>query len=82
MPLQYKFPIKHIAILRRFKIGSHDVAMCDTASPCSALIDTGTSSIWMPFSYGIALLFILSDEVSTLKMYALRLSFSGNSEVN
>jgi hypothetical protein len=36
----------------------------------------------MPFAHGIALMHILSDEVSTLKMYALRISFGGNSEVN
>jgi hypothetical protein len=82
MPLQYQLSSKRIAILRRFKFGLRDGAMCDTASPCSAIIDTGATSIWMPFSYGISLLVILSEYVSTLKMYALRLSFSGNSEVN
>jgi hypothetical protein len=36
----------------------------------------------MPFSHGTALLVILSDEVSILQMYAIRLFFCGNPEVN
>jgi hypothetical protein len=39
-----------------------------------------TPSIWMPFSHGVSLKAILSEFVSTLKMYALRLSFGGNSK--
>jgi len=84
MPIQYQLSSNHIAILRRFKFGSHDVGRCDdkAVSPCSALIDTGTTSIWVPLSEGISLMVILSESVSTLKMYAFRHSFGGNSEVN
>jgi len=84
MPLQYQLSSKHIAILRRFKFGSHDIGRCydKAVSLCSALIDTSLTSIWMPVSQGIALMVILSESVSTLKMYALRHSFSGNSEVH
>jgi hypothetical protein len=51
-----------------FKIGSHDVGRCNAkvVSTCSAVIDTGTTSIWIPASPGIALIVILSEAVPSL----------------
>jgi len=51
-------------------------------SPCSAVINTSKRDIWLPYSKGMSLMVILYNTVSILQMYALRLSFSGNSEVN
>ena len=77
MTLTINCSLKSIAILRRFKIGSHDVGRCDAnaISPCSAIIDTGVTSIWMPFSHGIYLMMNLYISVSTIKIYTVEAAY-------